>query len=84
MAYIISLEPTTNEAGEVIVVSLGKTPLFTATFRHSGGAYTKNAHGVSEHKGCAGNGQRFWTMESYSNNSWCTGCDYTDYTSIGD
>lgn len=39
---------------------------------------------VNAHVGCPNNGFTFVTMEEWSDNVHCTGCDYYKYYSIGD
>ena len=39
---------------------------------------------VYPHKGCENGGLKFYTMEAYSNQGRCTGCDLNEYNGIGD
>lgn len=39
---------------------------------------------VSAHDGCPNSGLVYVTMEAWSDNAHCTGCDYYKYYSIGD
>jgi hypothetical protein len=39
---------------------------------------------VSEHEGCPNGGFKFSTMEQWSDDTHCTGCELYEYHSIGD
>lgn len=43
-----------------------------------------NAMGATPHDGCAGNGTRFMVFGSWSDDTYCTGCDYHASRSTGD
>jgi hypothetical protein len=39
---------------------------------------------VRLHADCEGQGYKFYTMEEYSDQGRCTGCDLSEYNGIGD
>ena len=45
---------------------------------------TSREYMVSKHEGCENNGLRFCTMEAWSDDSHCTGCDLYEYHGISD
>jgi len=52
-----------------------------ATIEHNG---KPREYRVYPHNGCENNGLKFYSMEAYSDQGLCTGCDLNEYNGIGD
>jgi hypothetical protein len=86
MYTLISLETKTHINTHSFVISGAKTgETYEETHAWIAGVGPEpRRYQVSLHAGCEGEGYRFYTMEQYSNQGRCTGCDLSEYNGIGD